>query len=161
MTWDDTQESLARSLRELPDRGFVVLKPTEPPGRLAIVHHRRLAGLITERRATASPFVQFLRMENDLRGECVGSEGMGGPFPLTDEEHERDLGLGWVVPSHEGFFSENYECDWRGEGPPPSYLSAATAGDAAGLGVRTIRQVFGCPRPEALDIVVEHNRPRT
>ena len=158
MTWDDVQQSLARDLSGLPDRGFVIVTPTEPPGRPAIVRHRRLAGLITEKRVTASPFVQFLRMENDLRGECVGSEIMGGPFPLTDDEHERVLGLGWVLPWREGFSAENYEREWLGEGPPPSYLSETTAGGVATLAVRTMREVFGCPRPEALDVVVEHNQ---
>ena len=111
MTWGERQQGLARDLRGLPDTGFVIVTPTEPPGRLTIVRHRRLAGLIKEKRATTSPFVQFLRMGNDLSGECVGSEAMGGWFALTDQEHERVLGL-------------------------------------------------GCPRPEALDIVVEHNQAR-
>ena len=154
------QQSLARDLRGLPDRGFVIVTSTEPHGRSAIVRRCRLAGLITQKRAMASPFVQFLRMDNDLRGECVGSEVMGGPFPLTDEERERVLDLGWVTSLSAGSLAGNYEHDWRGEGTPPSYLSAATAQDVAALAVRTVREVFGCPRPEALDIVVEHNQPR-
>ena len=109
MTWGERQQGLARDIRGLPDRGFVIVTPREPPGRRTIVRHRRLAGLIKEKRATKSPFAQFLRMENDLRGECVGSEAMGGWFCLTEDEHERILGL-------------------------------------------------GCPRPQALDIAVEHNR---
>ena len=159
MTWQLLESELAATLRDLPDEGFVIVEATRPAGRE--VRRRRLWGLLPGTRATQQPYVQLLRVQDRLRGECVGSERTGGTFPLTDAEHQQILALGWVVPDREPFICPNYEREWPADdaGPSAAEQGAAEQGaaeQAAAIAVRILRDVFGCPRPEDVIVRIGH-----
>ncbi|MFC5492520.1 TY-Chap domain-containing protein [Nocardioides caricicola] len=90
---DDVEGSLREEIAALGERESVVLgEPAGEPG--------PPRGLL--RRRTPPPptrYVQYLRHDGTLFGECVGScDHFGGTWPVTDEQHAALRELGWLAP---------------------------------------------------------------
>ena len=66
-----------------------------------------------------------------------------------------------MVPDREPFICPNYEREWPAydAGPSAAEQGAAEQGaaeQAAAIAVRTLRDVFGCPRPEDVIVRIGH-----
>lgn len=108
---------------------------------------RRLGGLLPERRGEQRPYAQAIRIGTALRAELAGPPALGGAFPWTDEEERRILAGGWTVPDDgPGFATPNYVRTW------PDH--AADAAAAAGHLVSALRDLAGCPGPDAVVVQV-------
>lgn len=89
--WAEITRDLRSALELLHDRGFVVLGEPVPEGAA-----RR--GLLRRRRPAPVRYVQVLRTEDVLSGECVGPTSMGGTWEMDTATLERLLALGWRSP---------------------------------------------------------------
>ena len=144
---DDVEGTLAQEIGALGERESVVVgEPSGEPG------PRR--GLL--RRRTPPPprrYVQFLRHDGTLFGECVGSrDHFGGDWPVTGEQHATLRALGWLAPGD----------DDPTETQPsyPNYWwtdpSGSAVAELARLGAGAL-EVLGAD-PAALTIVRNHSQ---
>jgi hypothetical protein len=88
--------------------------------------------------------VQYLRIDDRLFGECVGSTAFGGDWEVSTADHERLRALGWQAPG------DTADQEW----PVPNYRVDGPLGQAgvlAGMGVDAL-DVLGL----APDAVEEH-----
>ena len=89
--WAEITRELRSALELLHDRGFVVLG--EP-----VAEGAARRGLLRRRRPEPVRYVQVLRTEDVLSGECVGPTSMGGTWEMDTATLERLLALGWRSP---------------------------------------------------------------
>ncbi|MCD4534075.1 hypothetical protein LRP67_08290 [Nocardioides sp. cx-169] len=141
--WAAPQATLAELLTTMTGDEYVVLGEPAPPA-------GEPQGLL-RRRAAPPPhrFVQFLRDDEELYGECVGATLFGGEWELGEADHQRVRALGWLAPG---------DPDPSGTQPAVAhYWCTVPRGDAAELAARGIGalQVMGVD-PAALDW--EHQR---
>lgn len=92
-TWE---QEVAAELAALQDGEHLVREARR--GRDAVVRTSRLSGLVPERRGRLVPYVQAIRLADELVVEATGSVVVGGALPLTEAEHARLLALGWEEP---------------------------------------------------------------
>ena len=133
-TWDGVRSHLARTIRSLQHKGFVVVG--EPPGT------PRRVGLLRRTEHPPTRYVQLLRVDDELHAECVGTTAVGGPLEVSLEVAARLLSWGWMPPG-----------DARGVS---NYAVTAQVTDAerlADLGTRTL-ELLGL-RPDDLVWTVE------
>ncbi|MGL5909883.1 MAG: TY-Chap domain-containing protein, partial [Phycicoccus sp.] len=121
--------TLAGAVRRLDDGGSLVVTGPDDAARPAVLRRPRLRGFLPGRYRDTAPWVRLRRDDQHLRGWCVGSEAIGGGFPLAPEDHAALLGLGWHVPSSvEG---ADYLRWWPDDVPTGPYLPADDALRAA------------------------------
>lgn len=89
--WAEITRELRSALELLHDRGFVVLG--EP-----VAEGSARRGLLRRRRPAPVRYVQVLRTEDVLSGECVGPVSMGGTWQMEPPTVERLRALGWRTP---------------------------------------------------------------
>lgn len=157
-SWETFEATLAATLRELPNRGFVVAEAMEPRGREIVVRPRGLFGLVPEQVRTRQPYVQFMRTDDHLAGECIGSRYTEGPYPMTEDEHKHLLALGWEIPWREGLYTLNYAHEWPIDAAAP-YEQGSLLADAANVAVRTLRDVFTCPQAGSIRVKTGYRWP--
>lgn len=91
--WSALRDRLAADLAALADGEFVIAgEPApEPPPRRGLLR----------RRAPVAPhrYVQFLRVGEGIRAECVGARLFGGDLDISPEVHERLRASGWLAPA--------------------------------------------------------------
>jgi hypothetical protein len=89
---DELRATLAAHLRALSDGEFVVLgepmRYAAPSGRF-----RR------KPRPLPGRYVQYLRMGDDVAGECVGAMAFGGTWEISPADSDRLRALGWQTPA--------------------------------------------------------------
>lgn len=129
-TWDDVRSTVERALRDLPERGFVTLREPGAPAE----RRRGLLGALGARTTPPSRFVQALRIDDTLMGECVGAESFGGLYPIDAETDARLRALGWAAPGDEGWVPDGIMMYQHSE---PATTPAGPA-DLAGLMVTTL-----------------------
>jgi hypothetical protein len=141
--WAEAEARLAGELSTMTGDEYVVLGEPAPPA-------GEPQGLL--RRRPAPPphrFVQFLRDDEVLYGECVGATLFGGEWELDAAGHERVRALGWLAPG---------DPDPTGTQPAIAHywctVPRERAADLAARGVGALR-VLGVD-PGALDW--EHER---
>jgi hypothetical protein len=134
--WDALRDSLAAGLTALTDGEFVIL--SEP-----VTYSEPGSGLFRRKpRPLPCRFVQYLRMEHYLGGECVGSTAFGGTWEISPADNDRIRALGWKAPG------DTAEKEWGA----PVYkadLPREEAPRLAQMGVDALR-VLGLT-PEALE----------
>ena len=59
----------------------------------------RLGGFIPAKHEIVTPWVRLERVEDFLRGHCVGAELIGAHFPISPEEDAALVALGWHHPT--------------------------------------------------------------
>ncbi len=89
--WARVVCDLRSALDLLHDRGFVVLG--EPVDETSV---RR--GLLRRRRPRPVRYVQVLRTEDVLSGECVGARSLGGTWEMDGATVRELCRLGWRTP---------------------------------------------------------------
>jgi len=89
-SWATVRDELADELARLDDREFVILG--EP------VSWSGPTGLLRRPKPLPGRYVQFLRMQDSLSGECVGATSFGGDWDISSEQDARIRALGWYAP---------------------------------------------------------------
>lgn len=128
-TWE---QEVAAELAALADGAHVVRDGRR--SREVVVRPARLGGLVPGRRGEALPFVQAVRVADELVVEAVGSVQVGGAFPLTDAEHRQLLALGWETPGPDARVATYVRV-----------VPVTAAGDVARLWARTLELLDGRP----------------
>lgn len=148
--WAAWEGDLARRLHDLRDGEGALLPAPAALGRPA-----RQVGWLSrlKRPRIEHAAVQLVRSEDHLRGECVGADTFGGPFPWTRPEREALERLGWHQPGRGE--APHYVAWFPDDVPLAPYLPAAEAERAARLATATLRDVLHTvdPADVALDTV--------
>lgn len=143
--WAVWVADLVRAVRSLPDDGSLTVTAPETAARPVRLRKARLGGFIPARHRITAPWVRLTRAEEHLRGACVGSEAVGGHFPLSPEERAALADLGWREPPQlEG---EDYLRWWPDDVPTGPFLPEDDARRAALAVAATFRTVLA-PTPE-------------
>jgi hypothetical protein len=137
-SWREWEDVLVTALRALSEGESVTVEAPARAARLARLPRRRVP-LLPPKRAMTAPWVRLTRMEDILRGQCVGADVFGGGFPWTAEEHAALLTLGWHPSLADG---EDYVRFWPDDVPQGPYLPREDAERAAEVVARTVREVF-------------------
>ncbi|MCW2710708.1 MAG: hypothetical protein JWP24_902 [Marmoricola sp.] len=91
--WAGVSHALSSALGQLPDGECVILG--EPP---CVPAPRR--GLFARAPKVApARYVQALRLEEVVSGECVGATSFGGTWEMSDATIAQLRGLGWLTPA--------------------------------------------------------------
>lgn len=168
-SWGEFAADLEATLRDLPDDGFVIVSPPDPPVDPTVPRPslwRRIFG--PEATADAEPYVQYQRLGNCLSCECGGpADGrLRGPVQITPEQQAQLAAIGWrpgwvkrpTDPPH-----ANYRVYFPHNGDDPGEIPEDPALDlpypvsvdiaaAAELCVQTMRDVFTLDSPTRLEV---------
>ncbi len=139
-TWAQLEAAVVDAVLALPDGGSVVVEGPDWSARLARTERR--VPLLPPKREPTRPWVRLTRMEDLLRGLCIGPLAFGSGFPWTPEEHRRILDLGWHPSPAEG---RDYVRFWPDDVPSGPYLPREEAGRAAGAVALAFREVLAPP----------------
>lgn len=123
--WDALNDELTAWLESLADGESVVVGEPVSLGEPHGLFRRRTKPL-------PSRYVQYVRLEHYLGGECVGSTAFGGEWEISPEDHERLRGLGWRAPdstNSDEWGAPMYKCD----------VPRTEAARLARMGVDTLR----------------------
>jgi T3SS (YopN, CesT) and YbjN peptide-binding chaperone 3 len=138
--WPGWIERLVDMVAGLADGGSLTVTAAPEGARPVRLRKARLGGFIPAKHESVRPWVRLARAEDHLRGFCVGAEALGGSFPLSPEEHEALLRLGWHAPTAgEG---RDYIRFWPDDVPQGPYLPRADAERAASMVAATFREVL-------------------
>ncbi|MFQ6172792.1 TY-Chap domain-containing protein [Oryzobacter sp. R7] len=141
--WADWRERLLAALAGLTDGGSLTLTAPDAAVRPARLRRPRLRGLVPGRYEDVAPWVRLRRSEHHLRGFCIGSDVVGGTFPLSRQEHDALLGLGWRAPAPlEG---HDYTHWWPDDVPLAPFLPEDEARRAVLMVEETFRTVLAAP----------------
>lgn len=107
------------------------------------VRRRRapLRRLLPARHDVVAPWVRLERVEDHVRGHCVGSESFGGPFPWSPEEEDALVALGWRRQATGG--GSDYVRYWPDDVPQAPFLPVPEAVSVAATVGATFRDVLG------------------
>jgi hypothetical protein len=146
LSWPDAGRGLLERVRALADGESVTLTASEEHARPTLVRKGWLGGFIPARHEMVAPWVRLERVEDHLRGQCVGAETLGGSFPLSQEEDAALVALGWRHPgSGDG---EHYIRFWPDDVAQGPFLPHDDAERAVAMIVATFEQVLA-PVPES------------
>jgi hypothetical protein len=145
-SWGAWEEILVTAVLGLADGESVTVEAPERAARMAKVE-RRMRFLPAKRQLTR-PWLRLTRMEDLLRGLCVGTEVFGAGFPWTPEEHAALLDLGWHSSLADG---PDYVRFWPDDVPQGPYLPRSDAKSAAAAAAVTVREVMCPPVPDVED----------
>ena len=145
--WAAWVAHLADAVGRLVDRGSLTV--AGPPGSERPIRLRkaRLGGFIPARHEVVAPWVRLVRVEDFLRGHCVGAELIGAHFPMSPDEDAALLALGWHHPTP--MDGEDYLRFWPDDVPSGPFLPREEAERAAAMVAATFREVLA-PDAEAL-----------
>jgi hypothetical protein len=146
-SWEAWREELVTAVLGLGDGESVTVEAPPGAARMAKVQGRRLP-LMPARRVLTRPWLRLTRVEDLLRGQCVGAEVLGGAFPWTPEEHAALIEHGWHPSFADG---PDYVRFWPDDVPQGPFLPRADAERAAGALATTLREVVSPPHPGADD----------
>lgn len=145
--WAAWEHDLAQRLLTLSDREGLLIPAPAALGRPA--RRSGLAARLKKPRIEHAA-VQLVRSEDHLRGECVGDDSFGGPFPWTEPEREALERLGWHQPGRGE--APHYIAWFPDDVPAAPYLPEAEAARAARLTVATLRDVLHVADPVGVEI---------
>ena len=142
---------LADALTGLADRASVTVTGPEGSARPVRLRKARLGGFIPAKHEIATPWVRLVRVEDFLRGHCVGAELIGAHFPMSPDEDAALVALGWHHPTPAD--GKDYLRFWPDDVPQGPYLPREEAERAAAM-VASFREVL------APDATACPHRPR-
>lgn len=138
--WPAWVAALADDVGALADGGSLTVSAAEADARPALLRKARLGGFLPARHAVLTPWVRLVRVEDHLRGHCVGSVSFGGPFPFSPEEDAALLALGWHHPGRGD--GDDYVRFWPDDVPHGPFLPRDEAERAAAAVAATFREVL-------------------
>ena len=100
----------------------------------------RLGGFIPAKHEVVTPWVRLVRVEDFLRGHCVGAELIGAHFPMSPDEDAALVALGWHHPTPTD--GEDYLRFWPDDVPQGPFLPRDEAERAAAMVAATFREVL-------------------
>ena len=89
-TWDDVNRRLVGAILALDLYDSLTVGDRQPSGKRSLLGRRSAPG---PRR-----FVQITAAQTVLIAECVGSTSFGGDWPMTSEQEEKLVRMGWERP---------------------------------------------------------------
>ena len=146
LLWPDAARGLLERLRALADGESVTLTASEEHARPTLVRKGRFGGFIPARHEVVAPWVRLERVEDHLRGQCVGAEALGGTFPLSPDEDAALLALGWRHPGPGD--GDHYVRFWPDDVAQGPFLPLDDAERAVAMVTATFVEVLA-PNPES------------
>ena len=146
VAWAAWSTHLAEALTGLAERGSLTV--TGPPGsqRPIRVRKARLGGFIPAKHEVVTPWVRLVRVEDLLRGHCVGAELIGAHFPMSRDEDAALVALGWHHPT--AMDGDDYVRFWPDDVPQGPFLPRDEAERAAAMVAATFRDVLAADSAE-------------
>ena len=138
--WAAWSATLADAVTGLADRGALTVTGPAGSARPVRLRKARLGGFIPARHEVVAPWVRLVRVEDFLRGHCVGAELIGAHFPLSPDEDAALVALGWHHPTP--LDGEDYLRFWPDDVPQGPFLPRAEAERAAAMVAATFREVL-------------------
>jgi hypothetical protein len=145
VAWAAWTAHLANALTGLADRASVTVTGPEESARPVRLRKARLRGFIPAKHEIATPWVRLERVEDFLRGHCVGSELIGAHFPMSPDEDASLVALGWHRPTPAD--GKDYLRFWPDDVPQGPYLPHEEAERAAAMVATTFREVLAPDAP--------------
>ena len=140
VAWAAWTADLVEVLTGLADRAWVTVTGPEASARPVRLRKARLRGFVPAKHEFATPWVRLARVEDFLRGHCVGAELIGAHFPLSPDEDAALLALGWHHPTPTD--GEDYLRFWPDDVPQGPFLPRDEAERAAAMVAATFRDVL-------------------
>ena len=81
-TWATWEADLARGVMTLADGEALTITSTRAHSRPVLVRKGFLRGFVPAKHEEVEPWVRLVRLEDHVRGTCVGSERFRGAFPV-------------------------------------------------------------------------------
>jgi hypothetical protein len=138
--WAAWSATLADAVTGLADRAALTVTGSPGSARPVRLRKARLGGFIPARHEVVAPWVRLVRVEDFLRGHCVGAELIGAHFPLSPDEDAALVALGWHHPTP--LDGEDYLRFWPDDVPQGPFLPRAEAERAAVMVAATFREVL-------------------
>ena len=138
--WAAWTAPLADASTGLADRATLTVTGPEGSARPVRLRKARLGGFIPAKHEVVTPWVRLVRVEDLLRGHCVGAELIGAHFPMSPDEDAALLGLGWHHPAPTD--GEDYLRFWPDDVPLGPFLPRDEAERAAAMVAATFRDVL-------------------
>jgi type III secretion system-like peptide-binding chaperone len=138
--WAAWSASLADAVQGLADRASLTVTAPSGSARPVRLRRARLGGFVPARHQLVAPWVRLVRVEDFLRGHCVGAELIGAHFPLSPDEDAALRTLGWHHPTPTD--GEDYVRFWPDDVPQGPFLPRAEAERAAAMVAATFREVL-------------------
>ena len=139
--WARWEAHLVDAVTALADGESLTLSGADSAARPVRRRAARLGGLIPARHEVVAPWVRLDRVDDLLRGRCVGAGvAHGGGFPLSPDEEDALTALGWHRPGPlEG---EGFIRFWPDDVPQGPFLPQEDADRAAAMVAATFREVL-------------------
>ncbi len=147
VAWAAWSAHLADALQGLAERASLTVTAPAGSARPVRLRKARLGGFIPAKHATVTPWVRLVRVEDFLRGHCVGAELIGAHFPLSPDEDAALRALGWHHPTPTD--GEDYLRFWPDDVPQGAFLPRPEAERAAAMVTATFREVLS---PDATEL---------
>jgi len=138
--WTRWAATLVEAVLGLADGEAVTLTAVDAAARPVLLRPARLGGFVPARHSLVAPWVRLARVEDHLRGHCVGAESFGGPFPLSPQEDAALLTLGWHHPGQGD--GDDYVRFWPDDVPQGPFLPRDEAERVVVMVERTFREVL-------------------
>ena len=140
VAWAAWTASLADAAQALTDGSSLTVSGPEDSARPVRLRKARLGGFIPAKHEVVTPWVRLARVEDFLRGHCIGSELIGARFPLSPDEDAALLALGWHHPT--ALDGPDYLRFWPDDVPQAPFLPREDAERAAAMVAATFRDVL-------------------
>jgi T3SS (YopN, CesT) and YbjN peptide-binding chaperone 3 len=147
VAWAAWTARLADEVTRLSPNASLTVTGPEGSARPVRLRKARLGGFIPARHEAVTPWVRLVRVEDFLRGHCVGSELIGAHFPMSPDEDAALLALGWHRPTP--MDGDDYLRYWPDDVPLGPFLPRDEAERAAAMVAATFREVLA-PDAEGL-----------
>src|SRR6478609_7485192 len=145
VAWAAWTADLVEVLTGLADRASVTVTGPEGSARPVRLRKARLRGFVPAKHEIATPWVRLARVEDFLRGHCVGAELIGAHFPMSPDEDAALVALGWHRPTPGD--GEDYLRFWPDDVPQGPYLPRDEAERAAAMVAASFREVLALDAP--------------
>jgi hypothetical protein len=146
VAWAAWTAHLADALTGLTDSASVTVTGPEESARPVRLRKARLRGFIPAKHEIATPWVRLERVEDFLRGSCVGAELIGAHFPMSRDEDAALVALGWHHPTP--MDGDDYVRFWPDDVPQGPFLPRDEAERAAAMVAATFRDVLAVDAAE-------------
>ena len=147
--WAGWEADLAQVVTTLADGEALTITSTRAESRPVLVRKGFLRGFVPAKHEEVEPWVRLARLEDHVRGTCVGSVALRGPFPFSPEEDEALVDIGWRRPgAGDGTDYLRFWPDDVAQGP---FLPPEEAQRVAAMVGRTFREVLTRPEPGTAD----------